>query len=183
MIVTIHQPNFMPWFPFFQKVEQSDIFVILTHCQFEKNGFQNRFNFDGRWNTMSVKKGLDSIMDKMYADPHRDWKRIKKTLFKYQEILDEMDEFISNSLVDTNIKIIKYFVDRLNIDTEIVLDYPTELKSTDRLVDLCKHYGATTYLAGQGGKDYLDTSLFENENIGVMFQENMNRVHTLELLK
>ena len=25
MLVTIHQPNFMPWYPFFQKMEEADI--------------------------------------------------------------------------------------------------------------------------------------------------------------
>ena len=44
MTITIHQPNFMPWYPFFEKIQQADIFVLLGHCQFEKNGFQNRFS-------------------------------------------------------------------------------------------------------------------------------------------
>ena len=61
MIVTIHQPNFIPWYPFFQKMEQSDIFIMLGHCQFEKNGFQNRFQINNAWNTLSVKKGKENI--------------------------------------------------------------------------------------------------------------------------
>ncbi len=56
MIISIHQPNFMPWNPFFEKIQQSDMFVCLTQCQFEKNGYQNRFNFNDKWYTMSVKK-------------------------------------------------------------------------------------------------------------------------------
>ena len=59
MKIAIHQPNFMPWYPFFQKVESADIFVILSNCQFEKNNFQNRFNIDDRWYTMSTNKGLE----------------------------------------------------------------------------------------------------------------------------
>ena len=71
MILTIHQPNFMPWYPFFQKMEQADIFVLLGNCQFEKNGFQNRFQMQGLWNTLSVKKGTHSIIEKQYVNPHR----------------------------------------------------------------------------------------------------------------
>ena len=37
MILAIHQPNFFPWWPYFEKIEQADMFVFLTHCQFEKN--------------------------------------------------------------------------------------------------------------------------------------------------
>jgi hypothetical protein len=182
MIVTIHQPNFMPWYPFFQKIQQADIFVLLGHCQFEKNGFQNRFNMDGKWNTMSVKKGLEFINTKQYIDAKKDWERIKNSIPKYKHILSEMDDLISDNLYQTNSSIIRYLVKKLNIDTIIVEDYETDLTSTSRLVDICKRNGATTYLAGQGGKDYLNEELFNIENIQVVYQENMNRIHTLEYL-
>ena len=58
MRLAIHQPNFMPWYPFFEKIKNCDKFIMLTHCQFEKNGYQNRFNLNDKWYTMSVKKGL-----------------------------------------------------------------------------------------------------------------------------
>ncbi len=182
MIVTIHQPNFMPWYPFFQKIQQADIFVLLGHCQFEKNGYQNRFNMDGKWNTMSVKKGLEFINTKQYIDAKKDWERIKNSIPKYKHILSEMDDLISDNLYQTNSSIIRYLVKKLNIDTIIVEDYETDLTSTSRLVDICKRNGATTYLAGQGGKDYLNEELFNIENIQVVYQENMNRIHTLEYL-
>jgi hypothetical protein len=182
MIVTIHQPNFMPWYPFFQKIQQADIFVLLGHCQFEKNGFQNRFNMDGKWNTMSVKKGLEFINTKQYIDAKKDWERIKNSIPKYKHILSEMDDLISDNLYQTNSSIIRYLVKKLDIDTIIVEDYETDLTSTSRLVDICKRNGATTYLAGQGGKDYLNEELFNIENIQVVYQENMNRIHTLEYL-
>jgi len=182
MIVTIHQPNFMPWYPFFQKIQQADIFVLLGHCQFEKNGYQNRFNMDGKWNTMSVKKGLEFINTKQYIDAKKDWERIKNSIPKYKHILSEMDDLISDNLYQTNSSIIRYLVKKLDIDTIIVEDYETDLTSTSRLVDICKRNGATTYLAGQGGKDYLNEELFNIENIQVVYQENMNRIHTLEYL-
>jgi hypothetical protein len=182
MIVTIHQPNFMPWYPFFQKIQQAEVFVLLSHCQFEKNGFQNRFNMDGRWNTMSVKKGLEYINKKQYVAPNNDWDRIKNSLPQYKNILTEMDHMISTNLYQTNSNIIRYLIKKLNINTLVVEDYQTNLTSTARLVDICKRYGATTYLAGQGGKDYLNEDLFSTENIQVIYQENMNKIHTLEHL-
>ena len=66
MIVAIHQPNFIPWLPFFDKMAAADVFVILSECQFEKNGFQNRFQRNG-WNTMSVASGLAPIREKQYV--------------------------------------------------------------------------------------------------------------------
>ena len=82
MIVTIHQPNFVPWYPFFQKMEQADLFILLGHCQFEKNGFQNRFQLENTWNTFSVKKGKEPIIEKQYINPEHDWMKIKKRLLK-----------------------------------------------------------------------------------------------------
>ena len=87
MIVTIHQPNFVPWYPYFQKIQQADVFVLLGHCQFEKNGYQNRFYLKDKWNTLSVKKGLDPILEKYYVDPLKDWNTIKNRLFEYKNIL------------------------------------------------------------------------------------------------
>src|SRR5690348_29827 len=118
MIITIHQPNFFPYYPFFQKMEESDIFVILKHCQFEKNNFQNRFNKEDKWLTMSTNKGLEPINNKIYVNHIRDWEKIKKTLFKYKTILDEFDSCITNSLCDTNVKIIFKIKDLLGIKTK-----------------------------------------------------------------
>ena len=171
MIVTIHQPNFIPWYPFFQKMEQADVFILLGHCQFEKNGFQNRFQLENTWNTFSVKKGKESIIEKQYINPE---------LFKYKNILSELDPYINKDLYKTNKDIIIYLKNKLNIKTQIIEDTPTNLASTERLLMLCKKHGATKYLAGQGGKDYLDESLFLNEGIEVIYQENLIKKHTFD---
>lgn len=182
MIVTIHQPNFIPWYPFFQKMQQADLFIILGHCQFEKNGYQNRFFFQDKWNTLSVKKGLESIKDKQYVNASYDWGKLKKSLAKYDPILSELDGFVSNNLYETNVGIIKHLAERLKIDTPILEDRPTSLTSTERLLAICKEHGATAYLAGQGGKDYLDESLFMKEGIEIIYQENLHKIHTIEWL-
>ena len=182
MIITIHQPNFIPWYPFFQKMAQADVFILLGHCQFEKNGYQNRFFFNEMWNTLSVSKGKIPINEKKYLNPIFDWNKIKKKLFKYRNILEEFDPYIENNLYKTNKNIIKHISNKLNINTKIVEDFNTELRSTERLVMLCKHYNATTYLAGQGSKEYLNLELFKKENIEVIFQQDMNTIHTLEVL-
>ena len=107
MIITIHQPNFIPWYPFFQKMQMADKFVFLTHCQYRKNYFQNRFNLEDKWHTMSVDRGLINISEKQYVNYKKDWMRIKENLKKYQDVLSEFDDCISSSMSETNIKIIK----------------------------------------------------------------------------
>jgi hypothetical protein len=48
---------------------------------------------------------------------------------------------------------------------------------TDRLIDICKALGADTYLAGQGGADYMDLERFEKNGLRLMIQEFQHPVY------
>lgn len=167
MIVSIHQPNFFPYMGIFEKIAASDVFVIMGNCQFEKNNYQNRFKVGDKWHTMSVISGNIPIVQKRYLRPVKDWERITNVYNK----LHNFDDLISFDLWRTNSAIIVRACHMLGIKTKIVYDYPTELTKSERLVDLCKKYGATKYLAGSGGKKYLDKELFATYNIEVEFQD------------
>ena len=184
MIVSIHQPNYMPWLPFFDKIEKSDIFVILGHCQFEKNNFQNRFMIDERWQTLRVKKGNKPIAEKEYVDSKEDWETIKRRLPKHNTALGNMDYCISDNLLLTNTRIIKHICKELNINTKIVSDFTTQLKSSERLLEICKKYNATQYLSGSSGVNYLDKNIFKKSNIEVLYQDilTLNKKPILECL-
>ena len=72
MIVTIHQPETIPWTGFFHKMMCANLYVYLDHVQYRKNYFQNRNKIvknQGKvgWATIPVeKKGgvSESIMGK-----------------------------------------------------------------------------------------------------------------------
>ena len=166
--IGIHQPNFFPHLSFFEKMKECDKFVIMVNCQWEKNGYQNRFFLD-RWHTMSVNGGLMDIVSKTYMNPYKDWRRIKERLMGFN--LSQFDSCIGGVLWKTNFEIIEKIKDILSIDTELVLDYKTELRGTERLVDICKRYGAKEYFSGPSGNKYLDVSLFDKAGIKVSFQK------------
>jgi hypothetical protein len=42
MILTIHQPEFLPLLGYFHKMAAADLYVVLDSVQYEKNYFQNR---------------------------------------------------------------------------------------------------------------------------------------------
>lgn len=181
MKISIHQPNFMPWYPFFQKIIGSDIFVILQHCQFEKNNFQNRFNVADKWHTMSVNKGLESIIDKRYINHIKDWNKIKINLSQYD--LNVFDGCIYDELAKTNINIILKIIEILDIKTKIVYDYKTELKSSERLIDLIHNYDCDTYLSGAGARKYLNIEDFEKNNIKILFQDDIQNIVKEPIIK
>ena len=178
MKISIHQANFFPYQGFFQKIEQVDLFVIMTHCQFEKNNYQNRFNIGDKWYTMSVNSGLEPIQNKKYVNHKKDWKSISSQL----PICKEFDDCISDNLAETNISIIKRACKLLGIKTKIAYDYHTSLSGTARLVDICKKFKADTYLSGISGKNYLNLQLFDRAEINVEFQENIINKPLVNLL-
>ena len=169
MIISIHQPNFCPYNGFFQKVAACDVFVIMRCCQFEKNNYQNRF-FDGeKWQTMRVSKSIENIIDKEYLFAHEDFNKI----IKKHPNLNVFNHCIRKSVSDTNINIIIHALKLQGIKTKIVFDYPTELKGTERLIDIVKTFKGTTYLSGISGKNYLNLQAFKDNNIELLFQENI----------
>jgi len=170
VIVAIHQPNFCPWLPFFKKVEAADLFVILTHCQYTRDCYQQRFNMAGKWYSMGVNhKFGEAIREKRYVNHQEDWAKIRRRVNK--PVADDLTPYIRESLVDTNVSIIIHMMGLLGIRTPVVLDYPTALTGTERLVDICRHFKATRYLAGRSGAGYMDASQFVTAGIAVDYQQ------------
>lgn len=167
MTIAIHQPNLFPWQPYFQKMRDCDLFVLLGHCQYEKNNYQSRFRADGRWFHMSVNRGMEPIRAKRYVFLEKDWNRLKANWPQ----LAVFDGCMSESLWQTNCAIIYKAMSLLNITTEVTTDYETHLRGTARLVDICLHHGAGKYLAGNGSRKYLDVAMFNQHDIEVIFQE------------
>jgi len=167
MKVAIHQPNFIPWMPFFDKIESADVFVLLGNCQFEKGGFQNRFRLSigSEWHTMSIRGGLDSIINKRYSSHSEDWARIRKAFPR----LEAFDDLVSDSLWNTNVAIIRRACEMLGIQTQIEEDWPTEANGGSRLVEICKRFGAKKYLSGSSGPKYMDLGIFKENGIEVEF--------------
>lgn len=171
MKLAIHQPNLVPWYPLFQKMAAVDVFVVLHHVQFTKNGYQNRFQYRGKWHTLSVQGGDSkaTIAEKRYARPEEDWAAIERRLPDHP-FLRELRPHLGTSIATTNTAILRHIAQHLGLRTRIVLDFPAEATGTERLVLLCRHFGATTYLAGRSGAHYMDLSLFEKAGIAVEFQ-------------
>src|SRR5438132_6629859 len=77
--VAIHQPEFLPWLGFIDKLRQSDIFVLLDTVQFEKNYFQSRNrirNSQGEvWLTVPVHHQFDTKIQDVEIDNSQGWCR------------------------------------------------------------------------------------------------------------
>ena len=116
---------------------------------------------------MQVEKGATNKLIKDVNTIERPWrtKNIKK--IKQNFDIDVSKIYSHNKLIDINMESIIWARKKLNINTPIIYssDLSIKTKSTQRLVDICNEVGATEYISGEGGKDYLDKSLFKDIKI------------------
>lgn len=92
-LISIHQPNFFPWFGNFDKIFRSDLFVFLNDVQFPKKGgvWTNRVKLivsrTARWLTGAVDRDYQGTrnVNQMKIDINQPWKekRFKIILMNY----------------------------------------------------------------------------------------------------
>ncbi len=191
MIITIHQPEHLPWLGFLNKASKADTFVILDSVQFEKNYFQNRNRIMGtngvQWIGIPVSLSGHmnaTIAETLISNVDKKWKEkylrtIKMSYSKYpyfNEVYPLIEDCINMDtryLCDINIEIIKRLFEKLDINCEIIKSSEigvTGLKS-DLILDICKKMKADSYIAGPSGRDYLKVEDFENNNIKVYYND------------
>ena len=70
MIVAAHQPHYLPWLGYLDKLAKADLFVVMDDLQYEAQNFQNRnrvkLNHGAAWLTVPLERGAqtDRICDK-----------------------------------------------------------------------------------------------------------------------
>jgi len=185
--VAIHQPQYLPWLPYFQKIARSDIFVYLDDVQYQKGGIQNRNQIKTAsgpaWLTIPVSKSADSLISEVtIANKYWQKKHLKSIdqnyrKAKYYEIFDELFRPIFLNDYD-------YLVD-LNIDlTEAVLNFfgitTKRVKSSSLIcsgkkeayvINICKELEAETYLSGGGAKNYQNQASFDDIGLKLIYHE------------
>lgn len=190
MIVTIHQPEHIPWLGFFDKVRRADTFVILDGAQFEKNYFQNRNKIRTQkgwsWVTVPVitKGRYPQLINQVEINNNVRWRKkcwtsifmnySKASFFpQYNNFLKSIYDREWTSLADLNEEIIRYIIHALGIEVEIIR--ASELgvtgRRTDLLLEICQKLNADVYLSGISGKDYLEEYKFTEQGIKVIYQE------------
>jgi hypothetical protein len=187
MIVSIHQPNFLPWLGYFYKIAKSDIFVLLDDVQYSKNSFINRNRIKTpqgeMWLTLPVIQSgnfgqniVDCIILRKEASVKKLLNSIKLNYAKAPYFRKYYDELVyvmqskTEHLAELNTELIKWACNCLHIDTPLVtsssLSIPQK-QSTERLIQICKALDGTAYLCGKGGTKYQDEAMFAANDIKV----------------
>lgn len=189
MKVVIHQPEYLPWLGFFDKINKCDLFVILDHVQFQRKFInRNRIKTTTGWQWLTtpiIHKYHRGPINQMKIDNEtgdwrdRNWRSLtcnyaRAPYFKeYAGFLKDAFERDWEFLADLNIYLIENLMQvlGLKVPTERSSLLNTSGKGTELLIEICKKVKADTYLSGPGGKNYMDLERFKQENIKVEFQE------------
>ena len=188
MIIAIHQPQYMPWSGYFHKMASVDRFIMLDNVQFKKNEWQHRNRIRGpngpQWLTVPITYKFPQLISEVGIADGQQWRTkhlrsieacYKKSRY-YQEYSGQFEAFFDHdyaTISECNIRSVRLLAGCLGIVTpiDVASSFTAEGSSTQRLVNICRHFGADTYLAGAGGRDYMDMALFEAAGIAVRFQQ------------
>jgi hypothetical protein len=188
-IITMHQPNYLPWIGFFSKVKHSDCLVLTDIQPFTRRSVthRNKIRTNEGWSylTIPINKRFDNsrICDvELPAD--KTWKRIhwqsiqhhyKKAGFLnlYQSFFDKLYQGEYEYLRQVNEEIILYLLKCFDINVPVIkaseLNVAPDLQKTDLMIALLKSVGADIYLSGPSGRNYLESDKFPQNNIGLKY--------------
>ena len=196
MIVAVHQPQYLPWLGYFHKINRADQFVLLDTVQFKKNEWQNRNKIKTaqgwQWLTVPVRYKYPERINEVEINETVRWQHkhrqailsnYRKTPY-YEYVAPFLEDVFSRSwglISDLNIHVVRELAKLLGIQTPMHVcseldQFPED--PDERLIAISRHFGADTYLAGGGGKAYMDLGKYKANGIEVIFQDYKHPVYS-----
>jgi len=196
MIVSIHQPNHLPYLGFFDKVRRSDLFIVHDDCQFAFRDWQHRNKiriYSGwKWLTVPVVKELRPINEikikndrpgnrEHWAKAHlRDIEANYAGAPFFESYGDELRRIYGGRyerLVELNMRLIRFLLKAFDIQTEMAFasEFGFSSKGTEKIIELVNAVGGDVYLSGAGGRNYLE--LGRIKDFKVVFQDFKHPVY------
>lgn len=186
-VVSIHQPQYLPYLGFFHKIAHSDVFVALDDTQFQKNGVQNRNKIKTaqgwQWLTVPVQHRFGQLINEVRIDGRAPWPRKHMHTLRanysrtpyFNCYIPKLEELLTaeyDNLSQLNMALTQWVMSVLEIKTPILLASALNVcgEQTDRLVSICQAVRADCYLSGPGGRQYMELELFAAAGIQVQWQ-------------
>lgn len=202
MIISVHQPQYIPWLGYFDKIRKSDAFVYLDAVQYKVREFQNRNKIRTKngWIWLSVPvvtKGLGKqVINAVRIDNGVDWRKEHLMSLKswygrapyfsrYFPFFEDTYKRDWDRLCDISLAIIAYILKELEIETPIYFESRLGItgKKTDRIVEICGKLKAESYLSGAGGRDYLEEEKFRDAGIKLIYQDYKHPIYHQQFMK
>ena len=175
MILTSHQPNFLPYMGVIYKAYKSDAIVLSDDVCYSKKGMHN-------WNVIRAKNGSQKITipvnahhdtklcDVMISEPRNTLPKIVRTLEETYAKTKHFEE--GQEILD--IIIIKHILDHMGIVRDVAVatrDLRLTGHKDDRILIMCERMGADTYYSGTGAKAYHDEERYREKGINLVYSD------------
>lgn len=200
-ILAVMQPTYMPWMGYFDLIDQADAFILLDDVQLARQSWQTRNRIRGsnaRELMLSIPirhhGDLDCSIAETRISKSVPWR--KKHVRSIQQAYARAEHGAAatslweqalgsgeDKLGNLTSRAIGLVCEALTIATPIrcssAIEGPRD--RIDRLIELCRHTGADTYLSPPGAADYLDADgalhRFESAGISLRFQRYEHPVY------
>ncbi len=188
MKLAAHQPQYLPWLGYFDKMDRVDLFVLLDTVQYRKSEWQNRNRIrtaEGwQWLTVPVHFRFPMTIREVRIDDAASWRRKHREALRIQyaraglreEVLPALDTLLGQPFADLaalNTRAVKLLAGLLGVRTPILLASDLDALpdgADERLIALCRRFGCSTYLSGAGGRGYMDLEAYRRAGVRVEFQ-------------
>lgn len=190
--VAIHQPNFFPWLGYFDKINRSDVFVLLDNVQFPKTGgtWINRVrmlvNGQDSWITVPVVRNFSGVklVSELPINEKTDWRdKLVKTMQMsyskapfFQEVFPVLRPLMENpaqGLAEYNIAAIRTISDLLGIASGKLVrgsELGADGNATDLLISMTRELEGTAYMCGGGAGGYQEDEKFAAAGLELVYQ-------------
>jgi WbqC-like protein family len=187
MIVSMHQPNYLPYLGFFQKMAMAELFIFLDVVQLTEGGYTRRVRIRTKegsdWLSIPMPGGNRlAPIDQAVLLPDDRWRRKHQNLltanydrapFFDRKFVEDYYRRPFTTLREMNECGIRYLMERLGLSTPILraseLPVDRTLKSTGLLVEILSRAGADVFVSGASGRNYLDESQFTEAGIELRY--------------
>lgn len=196
MIVSIHQPAYLPWLGYLERILKSDCFVFLDTVQLETRSFTSRNRIKTpqgpQWLTVPVQsKGhRETTLQTIRVDDSQPWRRKHLMAIaqhyrraprfdvcygKIEAQLRREHPFLADLCFDQ----LTFWLAELGISTRVVRarDLAVVGRKSDLMLNFCRHLGAKTYLSGPQGRGYIDEASFAAAGIRVVYHDFVSPVY------
>jgi hypothetical protein len=190
VIAVIHQPYFMPWLGYFNKLIYADAFIALDTVFFRKNYYHNRTNIKDMhgqksWLTLPVGSNYKTLQKDVFVAPEYDLTKLYKTVYysyarteyvhEYWPLIKEAIERGHPNLLSINMEVLKTLLEILGLSHLKVLLASGVFDCSDptaRLIGLCQGVGANRLILGEGGSwEYHDLGRMRDAGIMLTKQQ------------
>ena len=188
--LVVLQPGYLPWLGFFDQLDKADVFVYYDDVQYDKGGWRNRNRIKtphGRiWLTVPVLIAghFGQAINEVAIDTEKHWARKHlRTIEQNYHAAPYFDDYFPalsalldrpwRLLADLDVTLVEEIARWLRIETTIykVSSLSIDGRRNERLINLCRHFGADRYLSGDAARSYLDQAIFDAAEISVEWQD------------